>query len=70
MRSTLGATVGLTAGLIVAMSWAAPAGAAPGDLDGSFSGDGWVRTLDTGGTPLREVRWHTLLHGTDADGTR
>ncbi len=23
--------------------------------------DGWVRTLDTGGTPLREIRWHTLL---------
>jgi GNAT superfamily N-acetyltransferase len=23
--------------------------------------DGWARTLDTGGAPLREVRWHTLL---------
>jgi GNAT superfamily N-acetyltransferase len=23
--------------------------------------DGWARTLDTGGEPLREVRWHTLL---------
>ncbi|MGY1609996.1 MULTISPECIES: N-acetyltransferase family protein [unclassified Geodermatophilus] len=23
--------------------------------------DGWVRTLDAGGTPLRETRWHTLL---------
>ncbi|MBB3086427.1 GNAT family N-acetyltransferase [Geodermatophilus sabuli] len=23
--------------------------------------DGWVRTLDTGEAPLREVRWHTLL---------
>ncbi|SNT03319.1 L-amino acid N-acyltransferase YncA [Geodermatophilus saharensis] len=23
--------------------------------------DGWVRTLDAAGTPLREVRWHTLL---------
>jgi len=22
---------------------------------------GWVRTLDTGGAPLREVRWHVLL---------
>jgi GNAT superfamily N-acetyltransferase len=30
--------------------------------------DGWVRTLDTGGTPLREVRWHTLLE--EADGSR
>jgi GNAT superfamily N-acetyltransferase len=25
---------------------------------------GWARTLDTGGPPLRELRWHTLL--TDA----
>ena len=23
--------------------------------------DGWARTLDTGDTPLREVRWHTVL---------
>ena len=30
--------------------------------------DGWVRTLDTGGAPLREVRWHTLLE--EADGSR
>jgi GNAT superfamily N-acetyltransferase len=30
--------------------------------------DGWVRTLDTGGTPLREVRWHTLLE--EGDGGR
>jgi GNAT superfamily N-acetyltransferase len=22
---------------------------------------GWVRTLDTGGEPLREVRWHAML---------
>jgi len=28
--------------------------------------DGWARTLDTGGTPLREVRWHALI---DDDGT-
>ncbi len=27
--------------------------------------DGWSRTLDTGATPLREVRWHTLLQETD-----
>ena len=27
--------------------------------------DGWVRTLDTGGAPLREIRWHTLLEETD-----
>lgn len=23
--------------------------------------DGWARTLDTGGPPLRELRWHTVL---------
>jgi GNAT superfamily N-acetyltransferase len=23
--------------------------------------DGWARTLDTGGDPLREIRWHALL---------
>ncbi|MGZ4644166.1 MAG: N-acetyltransferase family protein [Blastococcus sp.] len=31
--------------------------------------DGWARTLDTGDTPLREIRWHTLLDdeaGSDA----
>jgi GNAT superfamily N-acetyltransferase len=27
--------------------------------------DGWARTLDTGGEPLREVRWHALLGGSD-----
>ena len=32
--------------------------------------DGWQRTLDTGGVPLREVRWHTLLRGPDTDGSR
>ncbi len=29
--------------------------------------DGWARTLDTGGTPLREIRWHALLD--DAPGS-
>ncbi|MGY1772197.1 N-acetyltransferase family protein [Blastococcus sp. SYSU D00813] len=28
--------------------------------------EGWVRTLDTGGDPLREVRWHTLLDEEEA----
>ena len=28
--------------------------------------DGWVRTLDTGQDPLREVRWHALLE--EAEG--
>lgn len=27
--------------------------------------DGWARTLDTGGSPLRELRWHALLDGDD-----
>ncbi|WP_081788770.1 GNAT family N-acetyltransferase [Candidatus Blastococcus massiliensis] len=29
--------------------------------------DGWARTLDTGAAPLREIRWHTLLDGTEGD---
>lgn len=29
--------------------------------------DGWARTLDTGGAPLRELRWHALLHGDGDD---
>jgi GNAT superfamily N-acetyltransferase len=29
--------------------------------------DGWARTLETGGEPLREIRWHTLLD--DEEGT-
>jgi len=28
--------------------------------------DGWARTLDTGGDPLREIRWHALLDDPDA----
>jgi GNAT superfamily N-acetyltransferase len=34
--------------------------------------DGWARTLDTGGEPLREVRWHALLAPEDStdEGTR
>ena len=27
--------------------------------------DGWARTLDTGGEPLREIRWHALLDNPD-----
>ena len=29
--------------------------------------DGWARTLDTGGSPLREVRWHALVDDDGAD---
>jgi GNAT superfamily N-acetyltransferase len=28
--------------------------------------DGWARTLDTGGDPLREIRWHALLDDSEA----
>jgi GNAT superfamily N-acetyltransferase len=31
--------------------------------------DGWARTLDTGGAPLREVRWHALIDDDGAEGT-
>lgn len=31
--------------------------------------DGWARTLDTGGDPLREIRWHALLDD-PAEGAR
>jgi len=30
--------------------------------------DGWSRTLDTGGSPLRELRWQTLLGDGDEGG--
>jgi GNAT superfamily N-acetyltransferase len=33
-----------------------------------WAADGWARTLDTGGEPLREVRWHTLLLDDEGDG--
>jgi len=33
-----------------------------------WAADGWVRTLDTGGPPLRQARWHTLLGDDDERG--
>ncbi|HYO37002.1 MAG TPA: GNAT family N-acetyltransferase [Geodermatophilus sp.] len=44
-------------------SWVAEADAATAGLleSAGWDRDGWVRTLDAGGTPLREARWHTLL---------
>ncbi|UOY01589.1 GNAT family N-acetyltransferase [Blastococcus sp. PRF04-17] len=30
--------------------------------------DGWARTLETGGAPLREIRWHALLDTTADEG--
>jgi hypothetical protein len=35
-----------------------------------WAADGWARTLDTGGRPLREHRWHTELDDLDAGGAR
>ncbi len=33
-------------------------------LEGSgWAPDGWVRALDTGGPPLRQLRWQTLIDG-------
>jgi GNAT superfamily N-acetyltransferase len=29
---------------------------------------GWARTLDTGGPPLRELRWHAMLGDDLTDG--
>jgi RimJ/RimL family protein N-acetyltransferase len=41
-----------------------------GFLDSAgWAPDGWARTLDTGGAPLREVRWHTLLNDGIGSGT-
>lgn len=31
--------------------------------------DGWARTLDTGGAPLRELGWHTLIDDDGGDRT-
>ena len=43
----------VTAGFLTGAGWAA---------------DGWARTLDAGGRPLRQLRWHTLLDDADAGG--
>jgi GNAT superfamily N-acetyltransferase len=38
-------------------------------LDGAgWAPDGWVRTLDTGAAPLRQLRWQTLLDDIDGGG--
>ncbi len=46
-------------------TWVAEADAVTGGFLASagWDRDGWVRTLDAGGVPLRETRWHTLLEG-------
>jgi GNAT superfamily N-acetyltransferase len=38
--------------------------------DAGWAPDGWLRTLDTGSTPLRQLRWHTLLDDVDGRGTQ
>jgi GNAT superfamily N-acetyltransferase len=50
-------------GTVRLQTWVAEADAATaGLLEASgWDRDGWVRTLDADGTPLREARWHTLL---------
>ena len=50
-------------GTVRLQTWVAEADlATAGLLEASgWDRDGWVRTLDADGTPLREARWHTLL---------
>ena len=47
-------------------TWVAEADAVTGGFleSAGWDRDGWVRTLDAGGVPLRETRWHALLEGT------
>ena len=35
-----------------------------------WAADGWARTLDTGGSPLREHSWHTLLDEMEGRGAQ
>jgi GNAT superfamily N-acetyltransferase len=35
-----------------------------------WAADGRARTLDTGGRPLRQLRWHTVLEGAESDDIR
>jgi GNAT superfamily N-acetyltransferase len=45
----------VTAGFLEAAGWAP---------------DGWVRTLDTGSSTLRQLRWHTMLDELDERGVQ
>jgi GNAT superfamily N-acetyltransferase len=35
-----------------------------------WAADGWARTLDTGSSTLRELRWHTMLDAIDERGVQ
>jgi GNAT superfamily N-acetyltransferase len=35
-----------------------------------WGADGWVRTLDTGSSTLRQLRWHTVLDAIDERGVQ
>jgi GNAT superfamily N-acetyltransferase len=35
-----------------------------------WAADGWVRTLDTGSSTLRQLRWHTMLDEIDERGVQ
>jgi GNAT superfamily N-acetyltransferase len=35
-----------------------------------WAADGWVRTLDTGSSTIRQVRWHTVLDEIDERGVQ
>jgi GNAT superfamily N-acetyltransferase len=40
-------------------------------LDGAgWAADGWVRTLDTGSSTIRQLRWHTVLDEIDERGVQ
>jgi GNAT superfamily N-acetyltransferase len=49
--------------------WLAESDQASADFyeSAGWAPDGWARTLDTGATPLRELRWHVELDREDVD---
>ncbi|MGY1624874.1 GNAT family N-acetyltransferase [Geodermatophilus sp. SYSU D00965] len=58
-----------TSGALRLQTWLAEQDQVSADFfeSAGWAPDGWVRTLDTGGAPLRERRWHALLDETDRD---
>ncbi len=59
------ADVARSTGAVRLQSWVADSDAVTARFleSAGWDRDGWVRTLDAAGTPLREVRWHALLEG-------